>query len=187
MKKIVSLVLTAAMLLAILAGCASTGNTDSTTSATGESTEPVASYTGTLEELIEAVYGIHSVEFGVASIPVDLTDTSEDGLWALKSYTGLDNADMITEAVASEAMIGAIAYSMVVVRVADPANAKTVAEAMKNNIDQRKWVCVEADDLLVAGRGDVVMLVMISTENGTAQPFVDAFSQVVGGTDFVLE
>ena len=70
---------------------------------------------------------------------------------------------------------------MVMVRVAEGTDAKTVAEAMKAGIDQRKWICVEADDLMVAGYGDVVMLIMVGSDTGlTAQSFVDAFKTVAG-------
>lgn len=137
-----------------------------------------------LEGIINAIYEIQPVEFMTGNHAIDLTDTSEEGLWTLKSFTGLENADLINEAVASESMIGSIAYSLVLVRVNDAADAQTVAENMSSGIDQRKWVCVEADDLMVAGSGDVVMLVMIKSENGTAQSYVDAFSTVMGGTDF---
>lgn len=200
MKKLISLLLVLIM-VAMMAACAPSNNettdptdasneaTDATevtdaTDATEETTdetegEQTPADTSTLAGIVDAIYAVNPIEFNVGTIPVDTTDTSEDGLWALKNYTGLDNADMITEAVASEAMIGSIPYSLVLVRVADPANAEAVAEAMASNIDQRKWVCVNADDLLTAYSGDVVMLVMIGSENGAAQPFVDAFNQVM--------
>ena len=77
--------------------------------------------------------------------------------------------------------MGSIPYSMVMVRVAESADAATVAAAMKSGIDQRKWICVEADDLQVAGFGDVVMLIMVNSDSGmTAQSFVDAFAKVAG-------
>ena len=84
--------------------------------------------------------------------------------------------------------MGSLAFSMVMVRVAPEADAKAVAEAMKAGIDTRKWICVEANDLLVTGYGDVVMLIMLDNSNGmTAQSFVDAFATVVGGTpDFTI-
>lgn len=193
MKKLISLLLALTM-VAMMAACTpsnteATNPTDASTEATDateatESTDATEETTGTdtstLQGIIDSIYAVNPVEFMAGSIPVDLTDTSEDGLWALKNYTGLDNADMITEAVASEAMIGSIPYSLVLVRVADPANAEAVAEAMASGIDQRKWICVTADDLLTAYSGDVVMLVMIGSENGAAQPFVDAFNQVMG-------
>lgn len=193
MKKTISMFLILALAVAALAGCAAGKPAETTVPATEAPTEaPKPALDGTLEEIIDRIYEQQSVEFMVGTMPLDLTDTSEDGLWALKNGTGLDSAADITEAVTSEAMIGSIPYSLVLVRVADAANAQSVAEAMKSGIDPRKWICVEADDLKVCGYGDVVMLVMIGSqyaENGlTAQSFVDAFETVCGGSlDFVLE
>jgi len=85
-------------------------------------------------------------------------------------------------------MMGSMAFSMVLVRLAEGADGKAVAEAMKSGIDTRKWICVEADDLKVAGFGDVVMLVMLNSDSGmTAQSFVDAFAKVAGfEAEFVM-
>lgn len=207
MKKFVSIALVLAMMLT-LAACggkdadASTGATNEATTAptteapatdapeteapaTEGDVEAPAADTTTLEGIITAIYEKNPVEFMAGNVGIDLTDTSEDGLWTLKAFTGLENADLISEAMASEAMIGSIPFSMVLVRVADAANAESVADSMKVGIDQRKWICVEADDLLVTASGDVVMLIMIGSENGTAQSFVDAFAAVMGSTDFV--
>ena len=197
MKKTITMFLILALTIAALAGCSAGKPAETTAPATEAPTEaptdaPKPALEGTLEEMIDRIYAQQSVEFMVGTMPLDLTDTSEDGLWALKNGTGLDSAADITEAVTSEAMIGSIPYSLVLVRVADAANAQSVAEAMKSGIDPRKWICVEADDLKVCGYGDVVMLVMIGSqyaESGlTAQSFVDAFETVCGGSlDFVLE
>ena len=85
-------------------------------------------------------------------------------------------------------MMGSLAFSMVMVRTAEGADTRAVAESMKSGVDPRKWICVEADDLKVAGIGDVVMLIMVSTTGDmTAQSFVDAFQSVAGRTcDFVI-
>lgn len=176
MKKIVTLVMALALTVSMFAGCgAKTEQPAETTAA------PVVSVEGTMEELLNKVVAENPVEFMGGVIPVDVADTSEDGLWAIKAFTGLDNAESITEAAAFEPMMGSLAFSMVMVRVAPEADAKAVAEAMKAGIDTRKWICVEANDLMVTGYGDVVMLIMLNTEGGmTAQSFVDAFSKVVG-------
>ena len=174
MKKFVSIFLAAVLSLSMFTACG--GSTPEETTAA-----PVASVEGTMEELLNKVIAENPVEFMGGVIPVDLTDTSEDGLWDIKAYTVLDNADMITEAAAYEPMMGSLAFSMVMVRVAPEADSKTVAEAMKSGIDTRKWICVEANDLMVAGFGDVVMLIMLNSDSGmTAQSFVDAFGKVVG-------
>ena len=138
---------------------------------------PAVSLEGTMDELLAKVIEQQPVEFMGGTIPVDLTDTSEDGLWAIKYYTGLDSAEGITEVGVYEPMMGSIAFSMVMVRT--DSDAAAVAAAMKSGIDTRKWICVEADDLRVVGFGDVVMLIMVDSNTGmTAQSFVDAFQKV---------
>ena len=140
---------------------------------------PAVSLEGTMDELLAKVIEQQPVEFMGGTIPVDLTDTSEDGLWAIKYYTGLDSAEGITEVGVYEPMMGSIAFSMVMVRANDGMGTKTLAETMKAGIDTRKWICVEADDLQVVGFGDVVMLIMVDSNTGmTAQSFVDAFQTV---------
>ena len=143
---------------------------------------------GTMEELLNKVIEQRPVEFAGGVFPIDLTDTSEDGMWSIKSFTGLDDASQLTEAAAYEPMMGSLAFSMVMVRTAEGADTRAVAESMKSGVDPRKWICVEADDLKVAGIGDVVMLIMVSTTGDmTAQSFVDAFQSVAGRTcDFVI-
>ncbi len=213
MKKIFTLTLVLAMMLTLFAGCTSSGSdvttgateetteetTEVTTEATEETTEEATDDTtgetdvetpelSATEQLLNDIVAINPVEFMGMTMALDLTDTSEDGLWNLNRYTGLDNADAITEAAFFEPMMGSIAYSMVAVRVAEGQDAKAVAESMKNGINPAKWVCVEADDLLVAGCGDTVLLIMVSSETGlTAQSFVDAFQTVCGADlDFTI-
>lgn len=183
MKKFVSGILALVMLLSMTA-CGGNAAPETTVPAT----EAAVSVEMTAEELLNKIVEQNPVEFMGSTMPVDLTDTSEDGLWSIKYYTGLDNADSITEAAFFEPMMGSIAFSMVMVRVAPEAGSKTVAEAMKAGIDTRKWICVEADDLKVASYADMVMLIMVASDSGmTAQSFVDAFSNVVGAEpDFVI-
>ena len=179
MKKFICLCLALTMALS-LAACGK--------KAPAETTAPAASVEGTMEELVNKIIDNRPVEFSGGSIVIDLADTSEDGQWIVKSYTGLEDASALTDAAAYEPMMSSIAFSLVTVRVAPDGDTRAVAESMKSGIDPRKWICVEADDLLVAGYGDVVMLIMVSSTSGmTAQSFVDAFQTVVGGTcDFVI-
>lgn len=173
MKKIFAMLLALAMMFSMVA-CGGT---------TTQPTEAVAKVEGTMEELLNKIVEINPVEFMGMTMPIDLTDTSEEGLWMLKDNTGLENADNITEAAVFGPAMGSIAFSMAMVRTAEGADVKAVAETMKNNINPRKWICVEADDLQVVSFGDVVMLIMVETTNGMAsQPFVDAFAQVCGGS-----
>lgn len=181
MKRLASIFLVFAMMVALLPGCGSSAEQ-------GTDSAPAVTVEGTMEELAAKIIEECPVEFMGGTTVLDLNDTSEDAQWALKSYTGLENADSITDAAAYEPMIGSIAFSLVLVRVSPDAEAQAVAEKMKNGIDQRKWICVEADDLQVAGYGDVVMLIMLDSSTGlTSQSFVDAFQTVIGAEpEFVI-
>ncbi len=126
--------------------------------------------------VIDKIYEKVPVEFMVGSMEVDIADAD-----ALKMFTGLSDASKLNGAVVSEAMIGSIPYSMVLVNVKSAADAQSVAEQMRDGIDQRKWICVTADDLSVAASDTVVMLVMIGSDQGIASSsFVDAFAAVYG-------
>ena len=156
--------------------------------ACGGKTADKAPLEGTMEENVMKVMEIAPVEFMGGIIPVDLTDTSEDGLWALRSFTGLQDAASITDVAVYEPMMGSQAFSLVMVRTAEGMDPKAVAEEMKNNIDPIKWICVGADEVMVAGYSDTVMFIMLDSQLGlNAQSYVDAFGQVAGADlDFVM-
>ena len=165
MKKFIVLCLVLAMTAVLFVGCG---------------TKNTASLEGTPAEIIEKIYAQKSVEFA----PMTLTPDDPDfgAMWDWYYYTGLADGSKVKEAAVSEPMIGSIAFSLVVLRVNDAADAKTVALEMKDNINTRKWMCVEAGDLQVAGFGDVVMLIMVdeSFDSIASQDFVDAFKAVCG-------
>lgn len=152
------------------------------------SRKTAAPLAGTMEENVNKIMQANPAEFMGGLMPLDLTDTTEEGLWSLKSLTGLDSAQMITDAAAYEPMTGAQAFSLVLVRVADAADAKTVAQQMKDNIDPRKWICAMADEVMAAGYSDTVMFIMLDSNLGkTAQSYVDAFAAICGGElDFTI-
>lgn len=129
-----------------------------------------------LSTIVDEMYKLYNPILPAGTIPVDLTDE-----FSRSSYTGLSDASLVKEAIASESMIGAQAYSVVLVRLNNAADAQTVAQAMRNGIDQRKWICVMADDIRVVAAGDVVMLCMIdSTLDVKVDTMVETFAKVVG-------
>lgn len=172
MKKLIAMILVLAMTVAMTA-CGG---------------KKAASLEGTMEENVMKVMEIAPVEFMGGTIPVDLTDTSEDGKWAVQYFTGLSDASKITDVSVYESMTGSQAFSLVMVRTAEGADPKAVAQEMTDNIDTRKWICVGADDKIVAGYGDTVMLIMVDSQLGlSAQSYVDAFKTVCGADlDFTI-
>ena len=172
MKKFIALCLVLAMAATLFAGCG---------------VKKTATLEGTPAEIIEKIYAQKSVEFA----PMTLTPYDPDygSMWDWNYYTGLADGSKVKEAAVSEPMIGSIAFSLVVLRVNNAADAKTVAQEMKDNINTRKWMCVEAGDLQVAGFGDVVMLIMVdeALDGISSQDFVDAFKTVCGADlDFTI-
>ena len=177
MKKMISMLLALTMVLC-LAACG--GNAAEPTEAPTEAAQKVE---GTMEELLNKVIEIQPVEFMGGTVPIDITDTSEEGLWLLSGNTGLENADSITDAATFGPMMGSIAYCMSAVRVKEGADVAAVAQTMKTNIDPRKWVCVEATEKQAVVCGDLVMFVMLDPQYGvTCDQIVEAFTAVCGGT-----
>ena len=132
--------------------------------------------------MIEDIYAISGPQFMHMSMPVELSD-AELTQW----LTGVTDPALLSAAVVNESMMGSQAYSLVLARVADAAKVEEVAQMMLDNIDPAKWICVQADDLAAAIKGDLVMFIMVDTQLGlTAQNMVDAFSQVAGDVDKTL-
>ena len=191
MKKCIAFLLTLALAMSLSAcRCSKEPTTPTGTDPTAnpttatESTKPADSKTlsGTMEENINKIMEENPVEFMGGVIPLDLEDVSEDALLAFEGFTGLKAREMIKDGAVFEPMMGSLAFSLVLVRVADAAKAEQVARDMKANIDPRKWICVQADQVMLAGYGDVVMFIMLDSQNGkTAQSYVDAFQKVCGG------
>ncbi len=143
---------------------------------------------GTMEENVNKIMQQNPAEFMGGQIPVDLQDTTEEGLWALNSFTGLDSAEKITDIAVYEPMTGSQAFSLVLVRLTDDDDAEEIARQMKDNIDPRKWICAMADQVMAAGYEDVVMFIMLDSNLGkTAQSYVDTFAALCGGKlDFTI-
>lgn len=133
MKKF-ALVLALVMLLSAFAGCG--GNANETT------TPAVAAPEGTTDELLNKLYENVTVELNLMNIPVDLTDAD-----AIAYYTGAESAEGMVEATVSEPMMGSQAYSITLVRCEDAEKAAALAQTMFDNIDTRKWICVEATEI----------------------------------------
>ena len=69
------------------------------------------------------------------------------------------------EALASESATGSIAHSVVLVRVKDNANVELIKEKIENSVNPRKWICVEADEVEVESKGNLIILIMSSEIN----------------------
>lgn len=109
---------------------------------------------GTLEEIMDKVY---------ADVPEDerpmmLTNTeiTDDNI---ENYLGTKDIEY-EEALASESAVGSIAHSVVLVRMKDGADIEAAKKKIKENANPRKWICVEAEDVVVKNKGNLIILIM---------------------------
>lgn len=132
----------------------------------------------TVAELLADIYAIKKPEFMIGDAPLDPADPN-----SVAYYTGLESLDKVAETAVSESMIGSQAYSLVLLRVKDPADAEEVAQAMLDGINPAKWICVDGDDLQIVTHEDIVLLIMVASQLSdivTSQEIVDAFIEVRG-------
>ena len=74
-------------------------------------------------------------------------------------YVGIENLQC-KQALASEAMIGAIAHSLVLIEVEDGTDIAALKAEIRENINPRKWVCVgvERDEVVIENVGNIVFV-----------------------------
>lgn len=131
-----------------------------------------------LSALVDSIYEAYPVELMMMqTTAIDLADES----W-LTYNTGLtaEQAELVDAGVKSESLTGSQAYSLVLLRVKDAADAQTVADAMLENIDPAKWVCVMADQQRVVTFDDKVLFVMASSELTDVNALIDALPEALG-------
>lgn len=133
-----------------------------------------------LAGLVDKLYAAHPVDLMMLTTSaVNLEDES----WCTYN-TGLDAemAAKVDAGVLSESLTGSQAYSLVLLRVKDPADAQAVADAVLNNIQMNKWVCTMADKARVATFGDKVLFVMSNSELTDADALMVAAPEALGVT-----
>ena len=185
MKKI-ALILALVLVLAACGANTPATSTPAETTAPVETTEPMIEtlpletepefvLTET-EELLNKIYEHVTVELPLMTMPIDFADE-----YTLTAFTGATSAEGLIEGAFNESMIGAQAYSLSLVKCESAEKAAELAQTMFDNIDTRKWVCVEATEKAAVVAGDLAFFVMLNPEYGvSADQIVEAFTTVVG-------
>ena len=123
-----------------------------------------ANIEGKLEDLMSKVYnGISEDQLPMMLQNIKLTE--ED----LEYYIGTNDIKW-KEAIASESGIGSIAHSVVLIRMSEDATNDDIEDAktkIKENANPRKWLCVEAENVIVENKGDLVILIMSDSKAET--------------------
>lgn len=208
MNKFIAMTLVLTMMLTLLVGCG--GKTEETqvpetTVPVVETTEPVVEETeapetepvvdetqaaadSEMKALIQTIYSNHDpMELMLDTMPNEYFPV-ESIMESITYYTGLADGSKIAQIAISEPMMGQ-AYSLVAVKVNNADDAAAVAQEMYDNIDQRKWICVEADTKTAAYIGDTVIFFMVNSsfaDQVTPESIVEAFRASVNGEVTVI-
>lgn len=139
MKKLFSLCLMIGLCLVVLTGCGKVETLDMK-----------------LTEVLDKVYA--GVEEDMPKVMnMEITDEN------IAYYLGVESLDY-KEGIASEAMNSSIPHSVVVVRVNDGVDIEQIKQEIKEKANPRKWICVEAESVIVESKGDVIILIMTNTD-----------------------
>ena len=154
MKKILGTIVIIASLFICLTGCSSDN----------------LNYTSM--EIVEKVYS----GFGEEDLPMlektDMKTMIENEMFSLENDLGIKELNY-EEATVSQPMMGSIAHSVLVIKLKDTEDAATVAAEIKEKINPRKWVCVDAEQVYVENRGNTIIAVM--AEKKTADKIIENF------------
>lgn len=174
MKKILMLMLCAAMLLSAAAcggGNPPKASDEPQDTAPPEQSEPVSTPDAGAPDEPDSENGselskmFDAILNGVPDLPEcgEVELTSEN----FSSYLFIDYIEG-SEALASEAMINAVAHSAVLLKLPEGADIDSVASQIEEKADPRKWICVEAEKTIVRTGDGVILLVMSSAATADA-------------------
>ena len=108
---------------------------------------------------------------------------SKDDLESVTYNTGLTDVTGIHDIILSESMVGSFAYSLVMLRT-DGTSTAQLQQAMNEQINPAKWVCVAAEAVRSVTLDDDVLLVMGGAEqvdtimNAVTEAAADVYTDV---------
>lgn len=167
MKRLLAILLAGVMVLGTMTACGS--KADST-----DNVETSANLEGTCSEILTQVYETAELDadfrealtyFANETIPTDDTE--------MQAYLIGTSEVAFTDSVYSAPMMSSIAYQCILLRLEEGADVEAAKETLLANADPRKWICVEAESVIVENVGDVVMFIMADEPMATA--IKDAF------------
>lgn len=160
MKRLLTLFLALAMLVSFAACGKKTGSSSpsdlQTPAPTETPAEPVAADALELMDTVWALYG-DDEKFAVFGGDMEHADEEGPGAYALGDAAMLDSdfglpedmADKVDDAASLRHMMNVNTFTGVAFRVTDAAEVQTVADALKEQVLQRQWMCGFPDVLVI--------------------------------------
>ncbi len=120
---------------------------------------PAVTADSSLFDIMAYLYAAVYEDISVSSMMQ--TDITADNI---EYYLGTDSVK-ITEGLAVEPMMLAMAHSVCLIRLPQGADAEAAKTAIRENVDPRKWICAGVDEgnIFVESIGNLVLLAMDNT------------------------
>lgn len=151
-KKIIAMMMSMVLGASMLAGC-------------GEAVE-TPKLEGSCADILNQVYENAELDadFREALSYYELTTISEE---TEEYILGTDEVDYIDSAY-SAPMMSSVAYQCVVLRLEPDEDVLKAKQDLIDHADPIKWICVEAEEVVVENVGDVVLYVMADQQTADA-------------------
>lgn len=160
-KKMIASILIIALTVMTLAGCGSkTENAGGT-----------ANLEGSCEKILEKVYEDAELDedLRAAMEYYQTTAITED----MEEYILGTTEVNYTDSVYSAPMMSSVAYQCVLLRLEEGENVEDAKQLLVDNANPIKWLCVEAESVVVENVGDVILYIM--ADSVTAEAVKTAF------------
>lgn len=139
----------------LLVSCGKAGGADSS-----------AELTGPLSEIMDAVYENADLSQDFQNAMADF-DSGEIPAESAEYLIG--TADVTyDESFYSMPMINVVPYQCILLRLPEDADVEAAKQTLADHADPRKWVCVEAESVVVENVGNVVLFVMGDSQTTNA-------------------
>ncbi len=142
MKKFLSMILCAMLVLTLVACGSKSGSGDS------------MALTDMMDKLYEGIAEDNLPAVMTQEVPAD----AFEGVFFIPAVEG-------AEAVMSEPMMSSVAHSVCLLRVPEGTDVESVRADIEKNMNPAKWLCVEAEKSSVVANGNTILLVMTSDDN----------------------
>lgn len=113
---------------------------------------------GTLGSLMTNVY--KEVSDDEKPMMLENVELTKDNI---ESYLGTTDIEFV-EGLVSEPGVSSIAHSVVLLRADDNTDIESIKTKIKNSVNPRKWICVEAEKVIVKSKGNLIILIMSSND-----------------------
>lgn len=136
-----------------------------------------------LVTMVDKIY--EGMQDQLPSLATDIIEVSDVDM--VNTLTGLETGEELEYLVVSQPLMSSQAYTLVLAKVKAGVDANDVANKMCEQVDTRRWICVEAEKVNATSMGDVVCMIMANKD--TADKVYSNFKNLAGqiGEEYTRE